>query len=102
MIPISQSEETQILLRPFNKPEPKVASFFVFVMQVGSSIPRNTDAGCYIHVGLEIGVAPTKAFTGQFMVINFIYTCISQGKIKYAIRSSLQSYYCFRIKWSRC
>ena len=36
---------------------------------IGSSIPRATDSGCYIHVGPEIGVASTKAFTGQVTVL---------------------------------
>ena len=36
---------------------------------VGASIPRNTDSGTYIHVGPEIGVASTKAFTGQVTVL---------------------------------
>lgn len=36
---------------------------------MGASIPRNTDSGTYIHVGPEIGVASTKAFTGQVTVL---------------------------------
>mgnify|MGYP003333546257 CR=1 FL=1 len=35
---------------------------------VGSSISRETDAGIYLRVGPEIGVASTKAFVGQVMV----------------------------------
>ena len=39
---------------------------------VGASIPRNTDSGTYIHVGPEIGVASTKAFTGQVTVLTML------------------------------
>ena len=42
---------------------------------VGASIPRNTDSGTYIHVGPEIGVASTKAFTGQVTVLMLLYAC---------------------------
>lgn len=47
---------------------------------VGSSIPRNTDSGTYIHVGPEIGVASTKAFTGQVMVLTLIAMAIAELK----------------------
>ncbi len=40
--------------------------------QVGSSIARATDAGVYLHVGPEIGVASTKAFTGQVLVLTMM------------------------------
>ena len=39
---------------------------------IGSSIPRSTDTGSYIHVGPEIGVASTKAFTGQVTVLTML------------------------------
>jgi len=45
---------------------------------VGASIPRNTDAGTYIHVGPEIGVASTKAFTGQVTVLTLLALAIGQ------------------------
>ncbi len=41
-------------------------------MQVGSSISRETHAGVYLHVGPEIGVASTKAFTGQVLVLTMM------------------------------
>ena len=47
---------------------------------VGSSIPRETDSGTYIHVGPEIGVASTKAFTGQVMVLTMLALSIAQVK----------------------
>ena len=45
---------------------------------VGASIPRNTDSGTYIHVGPEIGVASTKAFTGQVTVLMLLALCVGQ------------------------
>ena len=45
---------------------------------VGASIPRNTDSGTYIHVGPEIGVASTKAFTGQVTVLTLLALCVGQ------------------------
>ena len=45
---------------------------------VGASIPRNTDPGTYIHVGPEIGVASTKAFTGQVTVLMLLALCVGQ------------------------
>lgn len=48
---------------------------------VGASIPRNTDSGTYIHVGPEIGVASTKAFTGQVTVL-MLLTHIGSTAVK--------------------
>ena len=45
---------------------------------MGASIPRNTDSGTYIHVGPEIGVASTKAFTGQVTVLMLLALCVGQ------------------------
>lgn len=45
---------------------------------VGASIPGNTDSGTYIHVGPEIGVASTKAFTGQVTVLMLLALCVGQ------------------------
>ena len=47
---------------------------------VGSSIPRNSDLGCYTHVGPEIGVASTKAFTAQVTVLTIL--ALMMGKEK--------------------
>ena len=41
-------------------------------------MPRNTDAGTYIHVGPEIGVASTKAFTGQVTVLAMLALAVGQ------------------------
>jgi glucosamine--fructose-6-phosphate aminotransferase (isomerizing) len=50
---------------------------------VGSSIPRETHAGSYTHAGPEIGVASTKAFTAQVVVLTMmaIYVAYKRGKI---------------------
>jgi glucosamine--fructose-6-phosphate aminotransferase (isomerizing) len=47
---------------------------------VGSSIPRNTHSGSYTHVGPEIGVASTKAFTAQALVLTLMALCIGREK----------------------
>ena len=78
MIAISQSGETADTLAAIQIA--KEAGAFVFGISnvVGSSIPRETYSGCYIHVGPEIGVASTKAFTGQVMVLTLLALSIAQ------------------------
>ena len=58
------------------------AGAFVFGIcnVVGSSIARATDSGAYIHVGPEIGVASTKAFTGQVTVLTMLALMIARVK----------------------
>ncbi len=57
----------------------KQGGFCLWNMQlVGASIPRDTDSGTYIHVGPEIGVASTKAFTGQVTVLTLLALCAGQ------------------------
>ncbi|EXY85535.1 glutamine-fructose-6-phosphate transaminase domain protein [Bacteroides fragilis str. 3996 N(B) 6] len=51
---------------------------------MGASIPRNTDSGTYIHVGPEIGVASTKAFTGQVTVLMLLALCVGRKLPKLA------------------
>ena len=62
---ISQSGETADTLAALQEMRTKGASTLGVVNAVGSTIARETDAGVYLHVGTEIGVASTKAFTGQ-------------------------------------
>lgn len=69
VIAISQSGETADTLAAIKLAKEKGAMVFGIVNAVGSSIARETDTGIYIHVGPEIGVASTKAFTGQVMVL---------------------------------
>lgn len=65
VIAISQSGETADTLAAIELAKQRGAMIFGIVNAVGSSIARQTDSGIYIHVGPEIGVASTKAFTGQ-------------------------------------
>lgn len=69
VIAISQSGETADTLAAFELAKQKGALCFGVVNVVGSSIARASDTGIYIHVGPEIGVASTKAFTGQVTVL---------------------------------
>lgn len=73
-IAISQSGETADTLAALREVQTKGATAFGVVNVVGSSIARETDAGVYLHVGPEIGVASTKAFTAQIAVLAMIAT----------------------------
>ncbi len=72
VIAISQSGETADTLAAIKLAKASGALIFGIVNAVGSSIARETDTGVYIHVGPEIGVASTKAFTGQVMVLELL------------------------------
>ncbi|MCE2972569.1 MAG: glutamine--fructose-6-phosphate transaminase (isomerizing), partial [Sediminibacterium sp.] len=69
IIAISQSGETADTLVALESAKSKGAFIFGVVNAVGSSIARLSDAGAYTHAGPEIGVASTKAFTGQLAVL---------------------------------
>lgn len=69
VIAISQSGETADTLAAFELAKKSGALCFGIVNAVDSSIARASDTGIYIHVGPEIGVASTKAFTGQVTVL---------------------------------
>lgn len=69
VIAISQSGETADTLAAFELAKERGALCFGIVNVVGSSIARASDTGIYTHVGPEIGVASTKAFTGLVMVL---------------------------------
>jgi len=69
IIAISQSGETADTLVALEKAKENGAFIFGIVNVVGSSISRISHAGAYTHAGPEIGVASTKAFTGQLAVI---------------------------------
>ena len=69
VIAISQSGETADTQAAFKLAKENHALCFGIVNAVGSSIARASDTGIYIHVGPEIGVASTKAFTGQVTVL---------------------------------
>ncbi len=69
---ISQSGETADTLAALREAKRKGATVLGICNVVGSSIARETDGGIYIHAGPEIGVASTKAFTSQIMVLELI------------------------------
>lgn len=69
VIPISQSGETADTLAAIQLAKEQGALVYGIVNAVGSSIARESHTGTYIHVGPEIGVASTKAFTGQVVVL---------------------------------
>jgi len=72
LLAISQSGETADTLAAIELAKKKISTVFGICNVVGSSIARNTDAGIYTHAGPEIGVASTKAFTSQLVVLNLI------------------------------
>ena len=69
VIAISQSGETADTLAAMREARRRGAPVMGIVNVVGSTIARETDGGVYIHSGPEIGVASTKAFTGQLTVL---------------------------------
>lgn len=77
VIAVSQSGETADTLAAIQMAHDAGAYVYGISNVVGSSIPRNTDSGTYIHVGPEIGVASTKAFTGQVMVLTLLAMAIA-------------------------
>ena len=77
---ISQSGETADTLAAIELARKAGAFVFGVVNAVGSSIARNTDTGTYIHVGPEIGVASTKAFTGQVCVLTMLALTLGEAK----------------------
>ncbi len=72
VIAISQSGETADTLAAIELAKERGAFVYGICNAVGSSIARGTDTGTYIHVGPEIGVASTKAFTGQVTVLTML------------------------------
>ena len=72
LIVISQSGETADTLAAMRVAKKNGAMVLGIVNVVGSTIARETDAGVYLHTGPEIGVASTKAFTGQVTVLILI------------------------------
>lgn len=80
IIAISQSGETADTLVALENAKQKGAFIFGVVNAVGSSIARMSDAGAYSHAGPEIGVASTKAFTGQVAVLAMMALKIGYAK----------------------
>ena len=80
VIAISQSGETADTLAAVQLAKQKGAFIYGVCNAIGSSIPRATDTGTYIHVGPEIGVASTKAFTGQVTVLTMFALALAEAK----------------------
>lgn len=88
IIAISQSGETADTLVAIEMAKKQKAFIFGVVNVVGSSIARQSDAGAYTHAGPEIGVASTKAFTAQLVVLMMMaikvgYTKKSIDQVRY-------------------
>jgi glucosamine--fructose-6-phosphate aminotransferase (isomerizing) len=79
-IAISQSGETADTLAALREAKERGALALGVVNTVGSTIARETDAGIYLHVGPEIGVASTKAFSGQIVVETLLALFIARKK----------------------
>lgn len=80
VIALSQSGETADTLAAVELAKAKGAFIYGICNAIGSSIPRATDTGTYIHVGPEIGVASTKAFTGQVTVLMMFGLALAEAK----------------------
>lgn len=80
VIAISQSGETADTLAAIDLARRCGAFIYGICNSVGSSIPRSTHTGSYIHVGPEIGVASTKAFTGQVTVLAMLALTLAKNK----------------------
>lgn len=80
VIAISQSGETSDTMAALELAKERGALVYGIVNVVGSSIARMTDAGSYIHAGPEIGVASTKAFTGQVTLLTMMALSLAYQK----------------------
>ena len=90
VVAISQSGETADTLAALREARQKGALALGVVNVVGSSIARETDAGVYLHVGPEIGVASTKAFTAQVVVMAMMSLYL--GRRRFMPESVLREY----------
>lgn len=77
---ISQSGETADTLAALKEAQRKGARVLGIVNVVGSTIARESDGGTYIHAGPEIGVASTKAFSGQLTALAIL--ALQFGRLK--------------------
>jgi glucosamine--fructose-6-phosphate aminotransferase (isomerizing) len=90
VVAISQSGETADTLAAVEQAKERGATVLGIVNVVGSSIARATDAGIYLHVGPEIGVASTKAFTAQVAVLSML--AIELGRRRHLSSSAAARY----------
>jgi len=75
---VSQSGETADTLAAMREAKKRGITVLGLVNVVGSTIARQTDGGVYLHAGPEIGVASTKAFTSQVMVLSLLGTLLAR------------------------
>ncbi|GBD00685.1 Glutamine--fructose-6-phosphate aminotransferase [isomerizing] [bacterium HR18] len=80
VIAISQSGETADTLAAVREAKRRGVLTLGICNVVGSTIARETDAGVYLHVGPEIGVASTKAFTAQVTVLAMLALKLAEGR----------------------
>ena len=80
VVAISQSGETADTLAAVELAKKQGAFIYGICNAIGSSIPRATNTGSYIHVGPEIGVASTKAFTGQVTVLTMLALALAEER----------------------
>ncbi|MGC8773950.1 MAG: glutamine--fructose-6-phosphate transaminase (isomerizing) [Chlorobaculum sp.] len=80
VIVISQSGETADTLAALRLAKEKGAMVMGICNVVGSTIPRETLCGMYTHAGPEVGVASTKAFTAQVIVLFMLAMALSKGR----------------------
>lgn len=81
VIAVSQSGETADTLAALREVKDRGALALGVINVVGSSISRETDAGVYLRVGPEIGVASTKAFTGQVTVLAMMSLFLARRRL---------------------
>ena len=80
LLVVSQSGETADTLAAIREAKEKAVPTFGIVNAVGSTIARETDAGVYQHIGPEIGVASTKAFTSQATIMALLTLLIGRQR----------------------
>ena len=89
-IAVSQSGETADTLAAVREVKEKGALVLGIVNSVGTAIPKETDGGVYLHVGPEIGVASTKAYTGQILVMTLL--ALYLGRRRHLSEADFQGY----------
>ena len=95
IVAISQSGETADTLAALSEAKQRGALALGAVNAVGSTIARETDAGVYLHVGPEIGVASTKAFVGQVTVLTLMTLYLGRRRL---LSNDLVSHYTDQLK----
>jgi glucosamine--fructose-6-phosphate aminotransferase (isomerizing) len=83
-IAVSQSGETADTLQAMRMAHRRGAKLLAVTNVVGSSVAREADGLLYIHAGPEIGVASTKAYTGQIMAL--LLFCMHLGQVRGTIK----------------